>query len=329
MQDLPQKFEKYCFENLGVTLRLQPWDLESGLPYFLRDLYRLFKCELLSSPVLVMTARDEEDATPATIRKHISQLQKKWEHEVLYLAPSISTYNRKRLIEQKIAFVVPGNQMYLPTFGIDLREHVLQLRKAGTRKKFSPSTQVALFSMLYEWPAGGVTPSQLAERLGYTPMTMTRAFDEIEAAGLVTVGMEWRERVLRFEEDKKSVWEKSLQRLRSPVSKRVKVTGIVSLDSFLFAGESALARFSMLAEPSCPVVAVSKERWKAMLLTGSVTVLPMFEPEGTEIEVWKYPPELFARGEKVDPLSLYVSFTDTKDERIEIALETLSEAFPW
>lgn len=183
--------------------------------------------------------------------------------------------------------------------------------------------------MLYDWPGDGVRPSLLAERLGYTSMTMTKAFDEIETAGLAIVSMEWRERILRFEGNKKSVWEKSLKQLRSPVSKRFKVQGIDSFDSFFLAGESALARFSMLAEPPNPIVAISSERWKAMLLAGAVTVLPDFEPEATEIEVWKYPPELFARNGKVDPLSLCLSLADTKDERIEIAIDALMEEFPW
>jgi len=328
MQNLLQNFEKYLSENLGIAPRLKPWEQKNGLPYFLRDLYKLYECELLSQPWLVMAVRAEEKATPATIRKHIGQLQKKWEHEVLYLTSTLSTYNRKRLIEQKIAFVVPGNQMYLPTLGIDLREYIRNLRTTK-KKKFSPSTQIVLLALLYDWPGEGVTPSQLAERLGYTSMTMTRAFDEIEAAGLAAVSMEWRERVLRFTEDKKSVWEKSLKQLRSPVSKQFKVHGMSSYDSFFYSGESALARFSMLAEPPYPVVAVSNEQWKAMLLNTAVTVLPMFEPGATEIEVWKYPPELFARGGRVDPLSLYLSLSDTKDERIELALDTLMEEFPW
>jgi len=98
--------------------------------------------------------------------------------------------------------------MYLSSLGIDLREYIRNLRTTSKKKKFSPSTQVVLLAMLYDWPGDGVTPSLLAERLGYTSMTMTRAFDEIETAGLAIVSMEWRERVLRFEKDNKSVWEK-------------------------------------------------------------------------------------------------------------------------
>jgi len=40
-----------------------------------------------------------------------------------------------------------------------------------------------------------------------------------------------------------------------------------------------------------------------------------------EIEIWKYDPELFAREGVVDPLSLYLSLKDTKDEPFQMALE--------
>ena len=49
-----------------------------------------------------------------------------------------------------------------------------------------------------------------------------------------------------------------------------------------------------------------------------------------EIEIWKYDPELLARKGVVDPLSLYMSMKNTKDERVEMmALDTLLEKFQW
>lgn len=328
MQDLPQKFENYLFENLGVLPHLKSWEKEKKLPYFLRDLYTLYECDLLSQPWLVMVSRDKKEETPATIRKHIAQLQKEWDHEVLYLSPAITAYNRKRFIEQKISFVVPGNQMYLPTLGMDLREYIRKLRTAKN-KKFSPSTQVVVLGMFYDWPYEGVTPSQLAKRLGYTSMTMTRAFDEIEAASLAHVSMECRERVLRIDGDRKSLWEKCLEQIRTPVGRRVKILPPHSKLNFNHAGESALSRCSMLAEPPSPVIAMSNSGWKAIQHIENLIELTVQEPGSIEVEIWKYPPELFARDGLVDPLSLYLSLKDIKDERVEMALDELKERFPW
>ena len=74
MLNLVQKLEKYLFESLGVSLAIQKWQKEKSLPFFLRDLYNFYECQLLHEPCLVMEARDEEEITPATIRKHIRQI---------------------------------------------------------------------------------------------------------------------------------------------------------------------------------------------------------------------------------------------------------------
>ena len=257
MPHLKQKFEKYFFENLSVSLVTQKWQKEKSLPPFLRDLYSFHECQLLQTPCLVMEARDEEEITPATIRKHIRQVEDIWHHEVIYLHPSISSYNRKRLIEHKISFVVPGNQMYLPLLGLDLREHIKGRRSA--RKKISPSTQVVLFFVLYNWPQNGLTPSLLAGQLNYSPMTLTRVFDEIGAAGLGNVSMKSRERLLHFDSDKKTLWKNTRDLLQSPVKKRIKVHSLRNVSSLTLAGESALSRYSMLAEPPNPIYAMDAE----------------------------------------------------------------------
>jgi hypothetical protein len=328
MQDLPQKLENYLFENLSIISHLKPWREEKGLPYFLRDLYTFYECELLSQSWLVMAVRGEVEVTPATIRKHIGQLQKKWDSEILYLHPSISTYNRKRLIEQKISFVVPGNQMYLPVLGIDLREYIRN-KRAEKIKKFSPSTQALVLSLLYDWPEGGVTPSQLAAKLGYTSMTMTRAFDEIEAAGVADISMKARERVLCFEGDRKGFWEACLQHLRSPASKRVKVQLPYTEYPLLLAGESALSRCSMLSAPTRAVYAASSEQWKIMRQELQIDELPFHTETSIVVEVWRYAPELLSKKEMVDPLSLYLSLKDSNDERVEDALLGVMVDFKW
>jgi hypothetical protein len=48
------------------------------------------------------------------------------------------------------------------------------------------------------------------------------------------------------------------------------------------------------------------------------------EYDGTNyIELWKYNPEILLKDRFVDPLSLYLFFKDSKEQRIEIELEKL------
>jgi DNA-binding MarR family transcriptional regulator len=329
MINLPKKFESYLYDNLGINVIATKWPEEKLLPLFLRELYAVYECSLLGSPYLLMVVRNEEEQTPATIRKHLGLVEEKSGREVIYLHPSIPAYNRKRLIEQKVPFVVPGNQMYLPPLGIDLREHIRKLR-SSRRNKFSPSTQAVVLYALYHDTQNGVTPSALAEQLSYSPMTLTRAFDEIAAAGLGDVVMQGRERILRFVLNKRSLWEKALEYLRSPVKKRTFVKVQQNHFQGLKAGLSALSRFSMLAEPLTPVYAVNTDHWKALQQSEGLVerALPV-DPGSVEVEIWSYAPELFSENDVVDRLSLFLSLQDNQDERVESALDDLMEGFKW
>jgi hypothetical protein len=47
------------------------------------------------------------------------------------------------------------------------------------------------------------------------------------------------------------------------------------------------------------------------------------------VERWRYPPEGAAAQGAVDPLSLYLSLRDSKDERIQLALQEIMRQITW
>jgi len=327
MDQMDISFERYMKETLGIRVQPKKWKEAEKLPFFLRNLYAFFEVPILETSCLAMFAKDEMEQTPATIRKHILQVQKKWHHAVIYVQQKVTAYNRKRLIEHKMPFVIPGNQMYLPFLGIDLREHFKKIR--NTEPRWSPSTQtVVLYALLHD---GGhrFTPKKLANRLGYTAMTMTRALDELEGAGLGQIAMEGRERTLRFNPDRKALWENALESLRSPVKKRLWVKHSLNKPLGVKAGLSALAYYSALAGPANPVFALEGKKWKGIRINKNLRVLEITEPGACELEIWSYPPELFAKDGVVDQFSLYLSMQANDDERVESALEEMMEQVVW
>ena len=328
MKSLLRDFERHLKENLDITATTKKWDGVDSLPFFLRDSYTFYEVSLLNTPCLLMVARDNNEQTPAIIRKQMLQVQAKWDGELIYLCSSVSAYNRKRLIEQKVPFVVPGNQMYLPMLGIDLREHFRQIRSAAPGK-LSPSTQAVVLHALLYGPKD-YTPSRLANQLGYTVMTLTRAFDELASLGLGEVVTEGRERVLRFSDGKKDLWQRSREFMRSPVKKRNFIRPPEQRWCGIPAGLTALAHFTLLASPSIPVYAVSLDDWKSMKLTNAIVELPAAETQSYEIEIWNYSPLLFKEGDDVvDRFSLYLSLQDNVDERVQSALEKMMEKVLW
>ncbi len=327
MKKIIHQLEQYLRETLGITVAPHPWEKGSGLPQYLRERYRFFKMDVLGADWVLMADTGEEEQTPAVIGKHLDQVRARSDTEVLYVRHAVTSYNRKRLIEQKVPFIVPGNQMYLPLLGIDLREHLKRLREK--KPVFSPSTQALILHVLWRKETDTVTPAEIAHRLGYSPMTMTRAFDEVETAGIGEHSVLGKERHLRFAETGKPLWEKVLPYLNTPVRKRLYVASSMQTGKGSLAGQSALARYTMLAEPKVPVFAFSADEWKVRLQQDKILELRLPEPGGFEIELWKYAPALFANEGRVDRLSLYLSLKDNTDERVQSALDALVGGMEW
>ncbi len=322
------QLKRYLHETLGAEVTSIPWVDGKRLPFFLRNLYIFFEIQLLEASCLLMVDRNEQEQSPAILRKHMDQVQAKWDGEVLYVRSRVTAYNRKRLIENKLPFVVPGNQMYLPMFGIDLREHFRKLR-IKTRK-FSPSTQaLIIYMLLHGTPERIYTPAEMAGCLGYSAMTMTRAFDELESAELGAIFLKGRERCVRFAESSKDIWTKAQPFMRSPVKKHHFIKGLNSGLPGPRAGLTALADYSMLAEPVNPIIALSGKDWKSLKQRHGVIEFLFLEPGVIEIEVWGYMPKLFARSNVVDRLSLYLSLKESQDERVEAALEEMMKGVQW
>lgn len=320
MKKIPMLLRDYLFEVLDLQVKIQPWTKGDTLPFFLRDTYDFYETSLFKMPSLLVLAKEDVELTPAIIKKHLEKIQNKTNRLCIFVQEGVTAYNRKRLIGKRISFIIPGNQMYLPELGIDLREYFRVIK--SSKKVLSPATQALLIYILLDQKGITLTPSKLSSALGYTVMTMSRAFDELESVGVGEVIREGKERLLVIKESKKEVWEKAKPLIRDPVKKRVWVNG---KKPKLLSGLSALAKETMLAPPIIPIFAVSLDEWKKM----EVISLPNREDAVFEVEIWHYDPSLFADRGTVDPLSLYLSLKGIEDERVEIALEEMMEKLEW
>lgn len=291
------------------------------MPYFLRDTYDFLVLHVLGRDFMLMIDVREEEASPATIRKHAEQLERFWQGEVIYVREQVTSYNRNRLIQNKVPFIVPKNQMYLPMLGMDLRERFVAKRTQV--EKLSPAAHVLVLHSLYERRAlfdDSITMTEWGEELGYTKMSMTRAFRELRSI---------LDEVERLSEIRgKELWGRVLPYLNSP-SKRLRHYDFdVFGEKDVLAGESALAVYSTMAEPSARTVCMTGEVWKQKYSEEPFEV--QHADQGTtDVQIWRYDPTRFARDDVADPLSVYLSFKDSDDERIEVALEELIEKVKW
>ena len=322
--------QRYLQDALGITPKVRPWTGGGKLAYFLQDAFELLELELLDHSILLAIDRQANKPALANVRAQLDKLRTQAGHSVVYVTGALASYERKRLIEQKVPFIVPGNQLYLPDLGIDLREYFRQ-RPQLPDTALSPATQAMLLTTLLRKPWQlDWQPAEVVTELGYTPMTLSRAVKELTAAGIATLHNEGRARRLHMERSAAETWEHAKPLLRNPVKRRVWAHPIPRLKPphVRLAGLSALARYSMLAEPKLPIYAVSPAQWKAAIRAGAET-LPEQLPDAQEWQLWHYSPALIPDSETVDPLTLMLSLQDEADERVQIALGELKKRIPW
>ena len=327
MKDLVNRLKRYLLDTLGITVTLSKPTNPESLPFFLQDIYDVFQVRLLNQEVIVLASRNDSELTPATIHKHIDIVSQKLKIKAVFVHSIISSFNRKRLIEHKVPFVIPGNQMYLPDLGIDLREYFI--KKRSKTVILGPSTQAVILYALTQIMVEPLTPTQLAEALGYSRMAMTRSLDEIESLELAEVSITGRKRLVCFDKNRRNLWGKALPHLRSPVKENVWLKTMIHELPVCQAGLTVLACYSMLTPPKRQVYAIFAKDWKAIKRKYPHEIISYPDEAEYELEVWSYSPDLFANGKIVDPFSLYLSLRDIKDERVESAMEKMMEGFEW
>ena len=322
---LEARLARHFREVLSIGLDLKRWAGETLLPAFLRETYVFMVAKVLGTQCMFLVDRAVHPTTPATIRKHIFEVQKRWDGEVIYVTAGIDSARRKQLIDQKVPFVVPGNQVYLPMLGIDLREHFKSVRGAG--KSLSPAAQAAFLHILQHPDKGALSPQEMAGSLGYAAMSMSRAFDELESAGLGRGSSAGKRRLVEVAGAKGDLWERALPLLRSPVVESVPMPRDL-LDGPA-AGLTALASYTSIAEPRSPVIAVSAAAWRPVRNRLVHEQRGRIDAPLVEVEAWIYPPAAVADGPIVDRLSLFLSLRGSTDERVEAALGELLAGMKW
>ena len=327
MQRQQQKFEEFVKEIAGYPVS---WGatVPKVLPQVLRQRYALYEIKVGDLRFLGIHLKDNGDFKPAAFEKHLRQIdQTLFDYDgYCVIADGLPGYVRQRMVERRIPFVDIGRQLFWPELGAAYQQKKLKNTLPDV-EAISPATQAVLIDALVEGLRQPVTPKILAEKLGYTPMTMTRAFDEIEALQLGTIERKGRERRL-LAESSEVLWPLVKPFLKSPARETTRIKEEqLPRNMRLVAGETALAQKSMLAPPKEQVYALWSKRWKK--LSETIKTIPI-EDEGTcRVQLWRYDPNLFAREGCVDPFSLFLSLQHVGDERVESALEEMMENRQW
>jgi DNA-binding MarR family transcriptional regulator len=326
---LHTKAADYLRETLGLEAIFGPFTGAGKLPLHITETYEIAQFSLMGREFLALQAQ-ESVRFPSAIVKQAGWLHAKTGFRCLLILKTIGAYERKRLIEAKIPFLVPGLQLYLPDLGLDLREQFMTPQKV--KLKITPAAQVVVLAALLNriTPNSEFTGAGLAEQFGYTKMTMTRALDELRQLELV--GCEGERRFARhhFLVSGRNLWHRARPNLRSPVKKRVYVDEWFQGCEFK-AGESALSERTMLTAPQRAMWAITSKEWKQIQREPGLHMIPAVSKDmaHAEFEIWHYDPRLLSEKRCVDPFSLALSLINVSDDRVQMAVDELLGGLPW
>jgi hypothetical protein len=269
----------------------------------------------------VIRPKNEESFTPLKYRKVTERIESVVDMPVVVLLELLPYYERERLINQGVYFIVSDKYAFLPSLVANVRAK----DKGKQHTKLTPTAQYILLYYLLGNIAEELTIRELEKILPYNYVAISRAFINLEELQLCRAKKNDNgTKVISFQYDKRELWERAQKYLSSPI-KKVLYSDSLPEGDFSTSGINALSHYSHLNSEEYGTVAI----WDRLFVESSVQYN---EIEGNyKIEIWKYPTFMSGRpdGKIVDKLSLYLSMKDDPDARVGKELEILIEKMQW
>ena len=310
----------YLAELIGCEVRMLTHAKKDDdkLPLAITSCYALFDVEFMETKAIIAMPMEEESISPMQLVKHQAKMMETFLHPVIFTLKSLESYNITRLTRAKVNFIVPGKLIFIPSLLIVLRE-----MKNSVKVMPEKMPSVAQMLVLYHLENGtieGLNTSEIANLTKLAYPTINVALRWLETNNIIAL-VGGKQKHVQIASDKMELWNKSLPLMSSPIE-RILFTDTKPTGSLL-AGETAMGHYTMLAEPTVPIVAIDK-------FTAKKNAAMMNKQYGDiQVEVWKYSPTMLSNEGYVDRLSLYLCMKDSEDERIQLECDTLIEEMKW
>jgi len=328
--NLDHKLFNYLETIFGQAPELTPLKRARirGLPHFLANAFQLFECDFFGRPLIFAKPINKPSiASPTELARQGARLQDHFAIPVALILPHVEAYQRNRLVQQGVPFIVPNRQLFLPQLMIDLSERFPRVTAKKAKHLSAPAQLVIIYHLLME-NVGVFSLRELAKRTSYSAMTISKVQDELSGFGLCNTESIGRSKYLRFKFDRQELWHEALPFLRSPVRAMKAVRDAAPGLLTIRAGISALSTYTNISPDRVPTYAIKDSVFKKALMNGEVVVTPDQAEASAMAELWKYDPA-FVNQPDVDVLSLFLTLKDNPDERVQRELERLMADQSW
>ena len=282
----------HSFLNDKISVKRIPVDVQRSLPAVIQSNYDCFASAIMGIEVCLCFAKDEKSITPSKVQLHLQMLEQYVGKPCIIVLEDIPSYNIKRLIDQRVNFIIIGKQMFVPSLMLDLRK--MPTKDKDIKDQIPPLAQCMILYVL-QGKNLIATISEITELFGVSYSTANRAVRWLQSKGFIFTGR--TNKNIQFLFLGNELWDKALPYLISPIEKTIRTN---------YQPTNALISGCSVFSDKMKTYAIYKDASKDIseTINGDYT-----------IEVWKYNPMILSNDKKhVDYLSLYLSLKDNTDE---------------
>ena len=335
------QLKNYINETIGIHCEVSPLskDILNQLPIYLRNAYGWYELLMLNKKFVIAYAETDDEFTIAAIDTQLANIEERINQPIILCVDEMEAYNRKRLIEKKRAFIVPFKQLYIPYVFIDFTEYRYQT-KGRTAQTLQPFAQVLVIAHLLNtnnrYTIEDIPLKEIANQFQVNTINVSRAVENLVELELIEIVQRGRYKMFQFKFDRKTLWEKGLQNniFINPIAKEYFVAYNFNWNlPLLKAGNTALTEYTNINPSNQMAFAIDNQTFNLIKKNNQPNTFNEFGGEYL-FQIWKYDPSYINRisqsaYDKVDPISLFLTYKDDKDERVQMELEHLINRFIW
>jgi hypothetical protein len=248
------------------------------------------------------------------------------ERPVVFILKPGPTYERQRLLDKNIYFVMSDKYAHLPM--------LVAMEYAADRKTYTILTPVAQYLLLYHLQVNslnGMSARDIAPLVPYSYESITLGITCLEDVGLCEKVQDGpRSKIIRFNYKGLELWQAAQPYMISPIETRFFCDNMESADQYTICGINALANYTWLNPDKETQVMMTAKEYRQLKAKDVFENANRFDGN-VMVEVWKYPAVGLkdAHLQYVDKLSLALSLKDDTDPRVEGEVERMINELEW
>jgi len=317
---------KYLQDTVGLSGLIKDvsdMDLKK-LPLYLSHAYHYSVFEVDRHSFLLAEDNSSTPKTASQLKKQSKAISQYTKLSVVFVLYNPSAQVRRKMVQDRINFIVPESQIYLPELLISLKEMNNKLHLFS--EQLTPSAQLLLLYHLQVEHIDDFSFKEIAEKLNYSAKTITKVAAELKAKNLCEIAGA-KEKQFVFEVGRKQLWQMSEPQMQLPIIKSY-YTNLKVHPALCKSGDMALAHYTFLSDTEKREYAVYKAAFEELKKSDYWDYLDDVDGD-MRVEVWKYDPRLLSNNGYIDTLSLYLCYREDTNERVQAEIKELINKKIW